>query len=269
MPIIENQGSKLYYEAHGSGYPVIFMHGGNGNTMAWYQQVPYFSRNYRVITVDLRGFKNSTCPPELVHPRFFPDDLRAIMDAEKLPEAALVCQSLGAWAGLPFAVKYPERVSCLFITGSPSPAFSEENWRTIDRAQEIYLGDEAKRNTEFGWNRQTIAERPAHVFLYSQIKKLNPLKFNSRTMQDDSVKLLPEHLVKYRIPTVVAGGAHDDFLNPRSHLHVATLIPGATAHTFAEAGHSAYYETPDDFNAVLGDFLSRHVSEQVTSGAAI
>lgn len=36
-------------------------------------------------------------------------------------------------------------------------------------------------------------------------------------------------------------------------------LTGATTHTFAEAGHSAYFETPDAFNAVLGDFLRRHV----------
>lgn len=258
MPIIEHDHAQLYYEVHGAGHPVIFLHGGGGNSMAWFQQVPYFSKHYQVITVDLRGFKNSHCAPEFVHPRYFADDVRAIMDAERLSAAALVCQSMGAWAGLRLAVRSPERVSCLFVNGSPTPAYSEQNWRVIDRANGIYMGGNSKRNTSIGWNRQTVEQRPELTFLYSQIKSLNP-PFNSRTMEDESIKVFPEDLDGYKVPTVIAGGLHDDFLNPESHFHAASLIPGATSHTFADAGHSAYFETPSEFNAALEAFLRRHV----------
>lgn len=258
MPTIEVKDAKLYYEVHGTGYPVIFIHGGGGNTMAWFQQVAYFRDKYKVITVDLRGFKNSTCAPEHVHPVHFADDMRAIMDAEGLPHAAYCCQSLGAWAGLRIAVQTPDRVSCLFVNGSPTPAYSEENWRVIQRANPIFLGDDFKRGTGVGWNRQTLKDRPELVFLYTQIKALNP-PFDSRTMEDDSIKVHPEDLRGYKVPTLIAGGSHDDFLNPESHFHAASLIPGAETYTFADAGHSAYFETADEFNAVLDDYLRKHV----------
>lgn len=258
MPYAKTKDVDLYYEVHGTGYPVFFIHGGGGNTMAWFQQVPVFSRDYKAITVDLRGFKNSHCPPDLVHPRFFADDMRAIMDAEGDATAAFCCQSLGAWAGLRLAVQSPERVSCLFINGSPTPAYSEQNWAVMARANPIFMGDEFKRGTGVGWNRQTLKDRPELVFLYTQIKSLNP-PFDSRRMTDESVKVYPKDLVGYAIPTVVAGGSHDDFLNPESHFHAASLIPGAEPHTFADAGHSAYFEIPDEFNETLAAFLRRHV----------
>ncbi len=138
MPFVEAKDARLYYEVHGTGYPLIFVHGGGGNTMAWFQQVPYFSRNYKVITVDLRGFKNSISAPEHVHPSVFADDMRAIMDAEGLSHAAFICQSLGAWAGLRVAVQTPDRVSCLFINGSPTPAYSETNWKMMLRSDAIF-----------------------------------------------------------------------------------------------------------------------------------
>lgn len=259
MPIIQHNEANLYYEVHGEGYPLFFVHGGGGNTMCWFQQVPHFSKNYKVITVDLRGFKKSTCAPELVHPRFFADDMRAIMDAEGIRTAAFVCQSLGAWAGLPLAVRSPERVASLFITGSPSPAFSEKNWQVLRSSGDIFnsgrLGGSG-RSDGVGWNRHVVATRPDLIFLYSQIKLLNG-PFDARTMQDDSVKLHPVDLEAYRVPTMVAGGAHDDFLTPTHHHHVAGLIPGATSHTFLDAGHSAYFETPQDFNQVVDEFLKR------------
>ena len=258
MPTIEVKNATLYYEVHGNGYPLIFIHGGGGNTMAWFQQVPFFSRKYKVITVDLRGFKNSKCAPEHVHPSLFAGDMLAIMDAEKLAHAAYICQSLGAWAGLRVAVQAPDRVSCLFVNGSPTPAYSETNWKMMLRSDAIFQGDGFKRGTGVGWNRQTLKDNPALVFLYTQIKALNP-HFNSTAMMDDSNKVYPADLVGYKIPTTIAGGAHDDFLNPQSHFHTATLIPGAKSHTFENAGHSAYFETPDDFNSVVEKFLSEHV----------
>ncbi|WP_153139280.1 alpha/beta fold hydrolase [Paraburkholderia agricolaris] len=261
MPIIENMNAHLNYEVHGDGYPVFFIHGGGGNTMCWFQQVPYFAKKYKVITVDLRGFKKSICDPELVHPRFFANDIRAIMDAEGIKTAGFVCQSLGAWAGLPLAVQSPERVACLFVTGSPTPAFSEENWAVLRSSGDIYnsgrLGGSG-RSVGVGWNREIVRTRPELTFLYSQIKLLNG-PFDARTMQDDIVQLHPSAFANYQVPTMVAGGAHDDFLTPTSHLHVASLIPGAHAHTFANAGHSAYFETPDEFNPVVDAFLRKHL----------
>ncbi len=259
MPTIQRDSATLYYEVHGEGHPLFFIHGGGGNSMAWFQQVSHFRKNYKCITVDLRGFKNSHCPPEFVHPQYFPDDIRAIMDAEGLATAAFCCQSLGAWAGLPIAVNTPQRVSCLFINGSPTPAYSEENWRVIARANGIFLGPDFARGTGVGWNRATLQSRPDLIFLYSQIKMLNP-RFDSTTMAHDSIKVHQSALKGYKVPTLVAGGSHDDFLNPESHFHASSLIPGAENHTFKESGHSAYFEHAEEFNGVLERFLRQHVA---------
>lgn len=264
MPYATSGDVDIYYEVHGTGYPVIFAHGGGGNTMCWYQQVAEFAARYTVITVDLRGFKNSICTPEQSHPRHYPDDMRAVMNAEGIDDAAFVCQSLGAWAGLPLAVRSPERVSCLVINGSPTPAYSPRNWEVLTAAGDTFNashgGDRgAGHGAAVGWNRATVAERPDLFFLYSQIKSLNP-GFDARTMQADDVKLHPADFEGYRVPTLMAGGSHDDFLTPTSHLHVATLIPGAVPYTFENSGHSAYFETPGEFNAVVSGFLAESLT---------
>ena len=259
MPTITRDGAPLYYEVHGTGHPVFFIHGGGGNTLAWYQQIPYFKDKYKCIPVDLRGFKNSTWPAEQFHPKYYPDDMRAIMDAEGIKTAAFVCQSLGAWAGLPIAVYTPERVSCLFMNGSPTPAYSAENWKLMERANPIFMSKEFSRGEGVGWNRETLKTRPELVFLYSQIKQLNPPGLNPLKMQADEVKIHPEHLNGYKVPTMLCGGAHDDFLIPGSHIHSASLIPGCSTYTFPNSGHSAYFEQAEQFNKVAAEFLARHV----------
>jgi len=263
MPKVKTHHAEIYYEIHGEGHPLIFIHGGGGNTMAWFHQVPFFSQRYTVITVDSRGFKNSPCEPEYFHPRYFPDDMIALLDAEGLDKAAFICQSLGAWAGLPIAVRAPQRVSCLYINGSPTPAWSEENWKVLAHGNAIFMGGSYgdSREAGIGWNKRTLETHPELVFLYSQIKSLNPAPgFNSATMMEDVVKLHPEDFKNYRVPTMISGGAHDDFLIPGSHEHTATLIPGCKTHTFADAGHSAYFETPQAFNRVVAQFVEEHVA---------
>src|SRR5439155_13332358 len=103
----------------GAGPAVVFSHGLGGHTLFYYQQVPYFARHYRAILFDHRGFGRSICPLELVHPKFFADDLAAILDREQVDKAAIVCQSMGGLAGLPFALRCPDRAAALVLASSP------------------------------------------------------------------------------------------------------------------------------------------------------
>jgi pimeloyl-ACP methyl ester carboxylesterase len=255
MPFAKSASVQIYYETNGEGHAVVFVHGGGGNTLSWFNQVPEFSKRYRVITVDLRGFKHSKCPPDEVHPKVFADDMRAVLDAEGIEQAAFVCQSLGAWAGLPLAVQHPDRVTCLVLTGSPTPAYSEQNWQVLRESGERFM------------NRSSVAQsflpslfierHPQLHFLYDQIRLLNG-PFDARRMQDESVRIHPQQFEGYRVPTLMMGGSLDYFLTPDSHRHVATLIPGAALYDFPQAGHSAYFEEPEHFNRVVGSFLKLH-----------
>ena len=116
MATIESHGATISYEVHGSGPAIVFAHGAGGNTLSWWQQVPFFARNYRVVLFDHRGFGRLRCPSTLMPPRFFPADLTAILNAEGMTSAALVCQSMGGYTGLPFALAHPERVSALVLS---------------------------------------------------------------------------------------------------------------------------------------------------------
>jgi pimeloyl-ACP methyl ester carboxylesterase len=49
-------GTRLYYEMHGGGPGVLFVHGSGGHHAAWWQQVPALRDDCTVITMDLRGF---------------------------------------------------------------------------------------------------------------------------------------------------------------------------------------------------------------------
>ena len=63
MPFLTtNDGVKLYYEETGSGRPILFIHEFSGDYRAWELQVRYFSRRYRCITFNARGYPPSEVP---------------------------------------------------------------------------------------------------------------------------------------------------------------------------------------------------------------
>lgn len=254
MPFARAGTIDLFYEAAGSGSPVVFIHGGNGNTLSWFQQIPFFAQHHRCIAVDLRTFHRSACPPDLYHPRHFVDDLEAVFHAAGIGRAVLVCQSVGAWAGLPFALRFPERVAGLVISSSPTPLASDQNARVLQRSLELTRvarqnGDPPHVN---GLCKGFAEANPAMSFLYDQLSALNGPR-NPAGMRD--IAISPSALQSYGVPTLVTGGAHDHFLTPDHHEHIASLIPGARAHAFAHSGHSAFFEEPAAFNQVVRDFI--------------
>ena len=99
MPFATSQdGTRIYYERHGAGPAVLFVHGSGGHHAAWWQQVPALAGWYTVITLDLRGFGRSDSGMDEFDSRDFPDDIEAVLEASGVEKAVLVGQSIGAAA---------------------------------------------------------------------------------------------------------------------------------------------------------------------------
>ena len=253
MPTIEKEGATLYYEVHGAGPAVVFVHGSGGNALSWWQQIPHFAARHRVVAFDHRGFGRSTCSPAALDPRHFADDLAAILDAAGVVRAALVCQSMGGWTGLPFALAYPERTAALVLAGTPGGVVTTRIQR--DSA------DVPKRAAERGFLGMALAtaflERdPARAFLYERIGSLNP----PTTLGAVLPKLVaqrvdPARLTAFRVPTLLVVGTEDSFFSVEGLREVAAAIPGARLQVLPGAGHSAYFEEPDVFNGLVESFF--------------
>ena len=93
----ENSGAiKIHYEDHGSGTPVVLIHGYPLSARAWDKQVPVLmDAGHRVITYDRRGFGNSSQPAGGYDFDTFAADLKALMDELDLRDAVLVGHSMG------------------------------------------------------------------------------------------------------------------------------------------------------------------------------
>lgn len=259
MPFLRSGNAEIYYEVHGEGPPIAFSHGAGGNTLVWYNQVPYFAKDHTVITFDHRGWGRSTCAPDDKHARFFADDLKAVLDDAGIGPTALVCQSMGGWTGMHFTLDNPDRVSCLVLSGTPGGI-------ATPKVNEARAARERGRTSELDkpipWNEPHLAlaadafERdPGMAFLYRILSGLNPPIGDSGT---GDMMISPSRLDGYSTPTLMISGGGDRIFPPDLLEDVSKFIPGATVHSIPQAGHSPYFETPDEFNQVVGKFVGQH-----------
>ena len=130
MPhITTDDGVQLYYEETGQGDPILFLHEFGGHYLSWEPQVRYFSRRYRCITYAARGWPPSDVPDDVAaySQARAADDAAAVMAALGLAKAHLVGLSMGATAGIEFAIRHPGKALSLAIAaggggGSSDPA---------------------------------------------------------------------------------------------------------------------------------------------------
>jgi len=261
MPTVKTYEANIYYEVHGTGPAVVLAHGAGGNTLIWWQQVPHFSREYTVITFDHRGFGRSTCTPAAFHPRHFADDLRAVLDAAEVGDAALVCQSMGGWTGMQTALTSPDRVRCLVLCGTPGGVLTEKILQGLAGAARELRNQDAGTFDPCTVLAPTFPTRePERTFLYGQISGLNPLLDPANLGKLIEGALTADDLKAYQTPTLLLVCEHDAIFPADGMREVAATIPGASVYEFDGVGHSSYWEQPERFNRVVGEFISRYAT---------
>jgi pimeloyl-ACP methyl ester carboxylesterase len=106
----EVNGINLYYETHGSGRPLILLHGGLGSGEMFGPALPLLAAGHQVIAVDLQGHGRTADIDRPIDIRVMADDIAALIDHLGLDRPDVVGYSLGGGVALQTAVKYPQKV---------------------------------------------------------------------------------------------------------------------------------------------------------------
>jgi pimeloyl-ACP methyl ester carboxylesterase len=269
MPhLTTDDGVRLYYEEAGAGHPVVFVHEFAGDCRSYETQLRYFSRRYRCVAFNARGYPPSDVPEDFrqYSQERARDDIRAVLDALKIEKAHVVGISMGGFAVLHFGFAYPERATSLLVAGCGYGAqpdkrtqFTEEVARTAAAIESRGMAEVAK----------TYGAGPTRVQLQNKDPRgyaefLAQLAEHStrgaantqRGVQARRPSLweLTEAMKKLDVPTLIATGDEDDpCLEPG--LLMKRTIPAAALVVFPNTGHALNLEEPDLFNRTLADFF--------------
>ncbi len=111
-------GVTIYYEIHGSGDPVLLLHGGFNDTAAWEHQIPTLAEEHRVIVMDSRGHGRSTDGQGPITYPILASDAVGLLDYLNIGRAHIVGWSDGGVAGLHIGKTFPERLNKLVVIGA-------------------------------------------------------------------------------------------------------------------------------------------------------
>ena len=269
MPLAAmNDGSRLYYESTGSGYPLLFSHEFAGDYRSWEPQVRYFSRRYRVIVYNARGYPPSDVPEDVegysqaraMH------DIAQLLEALQVPQAHVVGLSMGGYATLHFGLNYPQMARSLVVAGcgygsvsGDREKFQQDTAQVAQRIQNdgmqamaaVYSKGPTRVQFEDkdprGW--QEFADQLAEHSATGAALTMRGVQG-----QRPSVYELEAQMRQLQVPTLVVTGDEDEpCLEPG--LFMKRVIPTAGLVIVPKTGHTINLEEPEAFNRIVSDFL--------------
>jgi 2-hydroxy-6-oxonona-2,4-dienedioate hydrolase len=256
-------GATLYYEVAGEGGPLVLVHAGIADGRMWEGQLEPFSRRYRTVRHDMRGFGRS---PMVEGTYSHHADLRALLDALEIDRAAFVGCSMGGAAVIDFALENPGRVEALVLVGSAVGGF-ESDEGPPEEWDELVAADEAgdlERVSELevrmwvdGPRRGPDAVDPAVRALVREMNRI-ALKNEALELGEEVEPRTPAatRLSQIQAPTLVLVGEVDRARILAAADLLADNLPNARKVVIDGTAHLPNLERPEEFNRLVLDFLN-------------
>jgi len=275
MPHITGDGGvKLYYEEAGAGTPILFVHEFMGEYRSWEAQLRHFSRRYRCIAYNARGYPPSDVPGKVEDYGFEHQraDILAMLDGLKIDKAHIVGLSMGAFATFYFGMQRPERALSLTLAGIGSGSMPESRAKFKQESEAA-----AEQLLNGGWEKSTAArgESPTRVQLqnknprgfaeFIELVRKHSAKGSALTLKGyqalrPSLGDFEAQMAKFRVPTLIISGDEDEPCLDAS-LMLKRHMPSAGLVFMPQTGHACNLEEPDLFNLLCEQFF-----HQVESG---
>jgi pimeloyl-ACP methyl ester carboxylesterase len=156
----EVNGINLYFETHGTGQPLILLHGGLGSGEMFGPTLTELAQQHQVIAVDLQGHGRTADIDRPIDIRLMADDIAALIDHLRLDKPDVVGYSLGGGVALFTAVKYPDKVRRLVVASAHARRDAIPPEMLAQQAQVNAAAAEFLKDTPMYELYQRVAPRP-------------------------------------------------------------------------------------------------------------
>jgi pimeloyl-ACP methyl ester carboxylesterase len=211
----EVNGINLYYETHGSGRPLILLHGGLGSGEMFGPVLPLLAERHQVVAVDLQGHGRTADIDRPIDVQLMAGDIAALIDHLRLATPDLVGYSLGGGVALHTAAKYPAKVRRLVVASAnlrPDAIYPEMR---AQQGQVSAAAAEFMRDTPMYQLYQRVAPRPEDFpRLLDKIGEAMSKDFD-----------FTEEVRGLQVPTLVVA-ADADMAPPSHYVEVFKLLDG-------------------------------------------
>lgn len=269
MPWYDNDnGTRLWYEDHGSGPVLVLLHGWCMSSAVWRYQMEPLGRTFRVIAPDLRGHGKSHTTTDGYHFEGFAADLAALFRLLDLRGVLLAGWSLGAQVALLASSRLTDRLAGLaLISGTPRFTAAEDFPHALGASEADGMGIKVRRNMGRALDgfvsRMFAPDELDDSDLAEQVQHLLaaiPLPDPDMAFQSllslataDMRALLPG----IQLPTLVINGDQDRICLPQASGYLADRIVSSEHVVLQGCGHAPFLTRSAQFNEYIVAFVRR------------
>ena len=259
MKTLLYKNTKISYTDSGEGTAIVLLHGFLENKKMWNDYATLFSKNYRVITIDLLGHGESDC---LGYIHSMEDNANVVNEVLKhldIQKTIIVGHSMGGYVGLALAELHPNQIQKLVLLNSTSNEDSEE--KKLNRSRAIKA---VKQNyTAFvSMSIANLFSEDNRVRLADEIDRVKdqalktPLQGIIASLEGMKIRKDREFVLKKNIfPVLLILGKKDSVLNYEENIK---QIKNTTAELVSfEDGHMSQIENKEELKTVLSDFFQQ------------
>ncbi|MFV1951035.1 MAG: alpha/beta fold hydrolase [Nitrospinota bacterium] len=260
-------GVNIYYEIEGEGRPILFLHGWSMSSSVWRYQKEDLSREFKVITLDLRGHGQSDKPGQEYNFDIFADDLNHVINTLALSDLTIVGWSMASFILVRFFLRYPGQISALVFVGGTPKFVADKAYRhgqpigTVTRLEQNLRRDYDNYIRDF-CSRLFISDEDIDE---ERSKEIWDLLFDERFPPPDYVSIstlkaiaredIRDSLAMINLPTLILHGSLDKICPPGAAGYMAKNIPGAKKIILNGLGHAPFLTQPGVFNKCIKKFM--------------
>ena len=270
MPHVNaRDGTRLYFEAAGRGTPLVFVHEFSGDHRSWEAQMRYFSRRYRCVAFNSRGYPPSDVPRarSKYSQKIVVDDIADVMRRLKLGRAHVVGCSMGGYSALNFGLRYTPRALSVTTVGAGAgshpqlrQAFLRSTEANARRFEALGMPRAAREGGVSAGRVAQMLKDPrgyAEFCRFHEEHSATGLANTQRGVQGKrpTIYQLAPKLRRLKLPLfVIAGDEDDNCVEPG--VFIKQVCASARLWICPGTGHTVNTEEPALFNHMLSEFLS-------------
>lgn len=251
---------SCFYTDRGEGDTLLWVHGFCEDGSMWDGFADDFVEDYRVIVVDLPGYRNSLRSAAALSIELFAEFLVGVLDDAGVDKATIIGHSMGGYTALAFAEQYPERLAGIVMFHSHP--FADDEERIANRLKACRF---IEKNGSEHFLRELyanmFAEKNRSMYLDKIEQNLQQgLKYDPITIVESQKAMIarPDRstvLLNLQVPVLFIVGELDPSIPYNQSLHQAHLPKVAMLEVLSNAGHVGMYESPEACKQMVHQFL--------------